>query len=567
MKIQRIDGALFEKMVRGGLANIALHEREINDMNVFPVPDGDTGYNMRQTLENGISHAESDKHLGNYLKQLSKGMLLGARGNSGVILSQLFRGFAEELERDSLADAGEIKSALIAAYKTAYSAVAHPVEGTVLTVAREGIENVCSQIRRGTTADMVFSMYLAEMRKSVRHTPEILRTLKDAGVLDSGAVGYIAIVDGMTRTMFGEEIALRTTGEKSATTMPAALPQTDADDNFDYGYCMEFLLQLQNRKQPVSKFDRDAFVSELQKNGNSVVAIVNDGIVKVHVHTFVPEVIMAYAHGFGEFISFKLDNMQLQSKQFEQRVGQKQVAATTVENVYAAPVNSAPIRHKSMAIVAVADGDGVTEILRGCGADVVIKGGATMNTPSEEFVKAFKILDADKIVVLPNNENIVSSAAQAAEICGISDKTEIIPTASVLEGYYALAMGTSDIEDTCERIAAMKDGASGIVTVCVAKAVKSYSDGTFSCKAGQYIGFIGKKLVSADDEMITALEKAIAATPDLDEKSSMIILNGAKITDERQSKIDERLEKRFSDLSRDFLYGGQSAYDVIVGIV
>lgn len=153
MKIQRIDGALFEKMVRGGLANIALHEREINDMNVFPVPDGDTGYNMRQTLENGISHAESDKHLGNYLKQLSKGMLLGARGNSGVILSQLFRGFAEELERDSLADAGEIKSALIAAYKTAYSAVAHPVEGTVLTVAREGIENVCKRLQSNSQGD------------------------------------------------------------------------------------------------------------------------------------------------------------------------------------------------------------------------------------------------------------------------------------------------------------------------------------------------------------------------------------------------------------------------------
>lgn len=566
MKIQRIDGALFEKMVRGGLANIALHEREINDMNVFPVPDGDTGYNMRQTLENGINHAESDKHLGNYLKQLSKGMLLGARGNSGVILSQLFRGFATELERDSVADAGEIKSALIAAYKTAYSAVAHPVEGTVLTVAREGIENIGWQIRRGTTADMVFSMYLAEMRKSVRHTPEILRTLKDAGVLDSGAVGYITIVDGMTRTMFGEEITAPVADKKANSEAVTALPQTNVDD-FEYGYCMEFLLQLQNRKQAVSKFDRDAFVAELQKQGNSVVAIVNDGIVKVHVHTFAPEVIMAYARGFGEFVSFKLDNMQLQSKQFEQRVGQKQVAATTAESIYSAPENSATSRHKGLAVVAVADGEGITEILRGCGADAVIKGGATMNTPSEDFVKAFKTLDADKIVVLPNNENIVSSAAQAAEICGISDKTEIIPTASVLEGYYALAMSTSDIEDVDERIAAMKDGASGIVTVCVAKAVKSYSDGTFSCKTGQYIGFIGKKLVSADDEMITALEKTIAATPNLDEKSSMIILNGVKITDERQTEIDERLEKRFSELSRDFLYGGQSAYDVIVGIV
>lgn len=556
-------------MVRGGLNNLILHEQEINDMNVFPVPDGDTGYNMRQTLQNGVNHAASNKHVGNYLKQLSDGMLLGARGNSGVILSQLFRGLAAELERDSVVDAGEMKNALIRAYKTAYAAVAHPVEGTVLTVAREGIENVCRQIRRGTGVDMVFSMYLAEMRKSVKQTPELLRTLKEAGVLDSGAVGYITIVDGMTRAMFGEEISLPNAVEQPQNAFAVDFSKLGADGTFEYGYCMEFLLQLLNDKQPVSKFDLNAFTEELQRYGNSVVAIVSGSIVKVHVHTFIPEKIMAYAHAFGEFATFKMDNMQLQNKDYEARhEGKKQVVATIADDgMYAVPTASKPDKHKSLAVVAVADGEGITEILYGCGADVVISGGATMNTPSQSFVDAFKSLDADKIVVLPDNENIVSSAEQAAKICGIEQKTTIIPTASMLEGYYALAYGSPDVEDVEERVSLMKDGAASITTVCVARAVKDYKSADFACKKGQYIGFIGKKLVSADDDMISALAKAIERVPDLSEKGSMVILKGAKITDKQQSDIDELFEQRFADIGRDFLYGGQTAYDVIVGIV
>ena len=213
MKVKRINGLMFEKMAKNALANLQNNESKVNEMNVFPVTDGDTGTNMLLTLAHGIEHAQPNSHLGNYLKQLSEGMLLGARGNSGVILSQIFKGFYEELESDSVADVSELRDAFVQAYKTAYKSVNRPVEGTILTVAREGIENIRSQIRRNVYVPNLFSMYLAELRKSLANTPEMLPVLKDAGVVDSGGYGYILIIEGMEKSLYGEEIVARTAPE------------------------------------------------------------------------------------------------------------------------------------------------------------------------------------------------------------------------------------------------------------------------------------------------------------------------------------------------------------------
>ncbi len=556
-----MDGTRFERMVRSGLANLCIHEKEINDMNVFPVPDGDTGHNMRLTLENGINNAQSEKHLGKYLKSLSHGMLLGARGNSGVILSQLFSGMADELESDSYINAGELRDALIRAYKKAYSVVARPVEGTILTVAREGVEHIIPQIRRGTTVELTFSMYLAEMKKSVRNTPEMLAVLKESGVLDSGAVGYITIFDGMVRAMNGEDIQasedvqMNTSGNLSATDTSGF----DENSQFRFGYCTEFLLQLLNAKTCNNPFSLSKFKDELGKLGNSLVAIQSGTIVKIHVHTFTPADVIALAQKYGEFVSFKLENMQIQHNEFSADASvQKSAVAADVDAVTDV---------KELAVVAVADGDGISDILKGCGCDIVLAGGQTMNTAVQEFVSAYKTLDAKRIVVLPNNSNIVQSAVQAAEVCGMSDKITVIPTSSVIEGYYALAMGSVDIEDVEERISLMKDGAQSITTVSVAKAVKNYSASDFSCGKGDYIGFVGKKLISANADINTALVDALKQVDDLEDKGSFVVLIGANAPENAENDIRELLENEFEDIGTDVLYGGQQVYDVIVGVV
>lgn len=587
MRITRLNGTVFEFMVRGGLINLCNHEKEINDMNVFPVPDGDTGHNMRLTLENGIKNAVPNSHLGNYIKQLAYGMLLGARGNSGVILSQLFRGMAEELQDKSVVNAGELRNAFVRAYKTAYAAVIRPVEGTILTVSREGIENIVPQIRRGTTVDMVMSMYLGEMKKSVRHTPEILSTLREAGVLDSGAVGYITIIEGMTRSMFGERLELKDGSIPDRPVNNAVSSSFGADSAFTYGYCLEFLLQLLNSRAPVKQFDLKGFIKEITTLGNSLVAIQTGSIIKVHIHTLVPERIIAFARRFGEFVTFKLENMEVQHEDF---VGDKngkgenptdngngvkvsettaadETAATADDDLYAVHTVDSNQEHKTLAVVAVADGEGITEILKGCGSDIVLSGGQTMNTPSEDFVNAFRSLNADRIVVLPDNDNITQTAVQAAEICGIKNKVDVLPTRSVLEGYYALAMGSPDIEDPDERIEQMKIGAGAITTVSVTQAVRDYTHGEYSCKKGDFIGVVGKTLVSDENDAETALIKAIEKIDDLEDKSTIIILTGADVSDDRRERLDTLLEEKFPDLGHEFLEGGQKTYDFIAGVV
>lgn len=569
--IERIDGTLFEVMLRGGSANISVHEKQINEINVFPVPDGDTGKNMSLTLESGINSAKSNKHLGLYLKDVAKGMLLGARGNSGVILSQLFKGLAVKLESKSYINAGELRDGLIEAYKTAYSAVAHPTEGTILTVAREGVENIISQIRRGTTPDMVMSMYLAEMRKSVRNTPELLPKLKEAGVLDSGAVGYITIVDGMARAMYGEVI-LPPEKDTDVSSQGTSLNDNtsgvfDKNSEFVYGYCLEFLLQLLSSRIDVNRFDIKDFTEALKKCGNSIVAVQSDSIIKVHIHSHHPSIIIDEAQKYGEFISFKLENMQIQHEQLIKTVDNKEVEKDDENEELFVNNKTAKKERKQLGIIAVADGDGISQILQGLGADIVLSGGQTMNTAANEFVSAYTELNADRIVVFPNNGNIIASAQQAADIAEMKDRITVIPSHSVIEGYFGLAMGTSDIEDIDERIAAMLDGMESITTISVVEAAKDYMSKDISCKKSEYIGFVGNNLVSSDKNRNVAFQKAAQTIENIEEKSTFVILKGAKITDEDESLLDALLEEKFPDLGREYLYGGQSVYDLIVGVI
>ena len=541
-----LDGLMFQNMVLNALNNLYNNEKRINSMNVFPVADGDTGTNMRLTLENGYKKATENAHLGKYLKELSSGMLLGARGNSGVILSQLFKGFYNELRNCSVANPRELKDGFIKAYLLAYSAVVNPVEGTILTVAREGIENIKDNIRGKITIQALFAMYLKEMKKSQLNTPELLSTLKEAGVLDSGAEGYISIIEGMYKYLLGEKIEnkyveIKVEKEEETTYF------FDENSKFEKGYCMEFLLQLMNSKNYKKRFNLQSFIETLKLYGNSLVVLQEGTIVKVHIHTFTPNEVMVLSRQYGEYVSFKLENMQLQHNEYIHKHPEKEIQP-----------------HKPFGIIAVVDGEGVGNFLSDMGAHVIIQGGQTMNTSSEEFVNAIDVVNADHIVIFPNNSNIFEAANQAVKVAKKNNVT-VLPTKSVLECYYALAMDIPDA-DLNIRIDALKEGIEGISTLSISSAVKDYNSESFTCKKGDKIGCIDGEMKVSSIDTLEAIKELFAKVEDIEDKSGIIIFKGLDFDESLENDIKYYLEDTYS-LDVEFIDGGQHVYELLIGVI
>lgn len=542
MNTKHIDGTVLARMLENGLNHLRNHEKEINDMNVFPVPDGDTGINMRLTLENGLKRAEVRPHLGEYLRDVSAGMLLGARGNSGVILSQLFQGMAQSLARDGIVNVNEMSDALVAGYKAAYRAVIRPVEGTILTVAREGIENVRQQSTRGMTFENLFSLYLAEMRKSLSFTPEVLTVLKEAGVVDSGAYGYITIVEGMVKALYGETVVCADGAPVPETPVVPDANAFNADSEFTFGYCMEFILQLMNGPSYNRRFRLDAYIDDLKSCGDSLVALQDKTRVKVHIHTKKPARIITLSQEYGEFITFKLENMQFQHNEHQ--------------------AAKEPVITKPLGLVAVANGDGIKALLTDLGVDIVLDGGDTMNTPAEEFVRAYRRLDVSRVVVLPNNKNVIRAAEQAAKITEKTNVT-VLPTESAAEAYFALAMDVGD-ETPEKRVELMTQGMNDATTLAVAVATKAYTANGVSCVPGDYLVLKDGEPAAAGQDFSSVLQQALATVEDLDEKESAIVFTGRDASTELSDTLLSLLED--VDLEATPFEGGQGIYLFVIGL-
>lgn len=544
MNAKRINGTMFEAMAKNALANLENYESEINEMNVFPVTDGDTGTNMMLTLAHGLEHTQPTAHLGDFLRQLSVGMLLGARGNSGVILSQIFKGFAEELESDSIADVSELRDAFIRGYKTAYKSVVRPVEGTILTVAREGIENIRSQIDRGTKAAGLFSMYLVELRKSLANTPNILPVLKDANVVDSGGYGYVLLIEGMEKSLYGERILA--SGTKQPRLQAVDTSTFNESSVFEFGYCMEFLLQTMKSKR---RLNIDEYTRELGSLGSSLVVVQSNTVVRVHVHTMDPAPIIDYSRNFGEFISFKLENMQLQHDEL-------------LANEKAAPQAKA---HKPLGIIAISNGSGVSELFESFECDAVIDGGKTMNTSSEEILNALSSISADRILVYPNHENIFKAAEQAVSISQM-DNVVIMPSRSVMECYYSLAMDNGDNSDLDGRIASLTEGCNAITTASVTQCVKDCVCNGIKCTKGDYVVLLDGAPVacvrSYDEAITTLCERGLFA-----DKENCIIFTGADIVDFDEEYMRSLIADHSPSMEIAFADGRQRVYDLIIGLV
>ena len=542
------NGTTFQKMLSFALANLVNAEKVINSMNVFPVADGDTGTNMRLTLENGYKFAKPNKHLGLYLKDVASGMLLGARGNSGVILSQLFKGMSNYYLEKGISNPGELREALISAYKTAYHSVINPVEGTILTVSREGIENVKDQIRGKTiTIEDTLKLYIDEMNRSLKRTPELLPTLKEASVLDSGAYGYIVIFEGMYKCLMGEkissEIIIPEIEENSANSS-----YFDENSAFLDGYCMEFLLQLLNSKNFKNRFNLNDFIAEIKPLGNSIVALQDGTIVKVHIHTLDPSKIIDIARNYGEFITFKLENMQLQHNEYSVLNEQKN-----------------PQEKKELGIVAVVDGDEIANWFREMGVDVVLDGGASMNTSSDQFVHACESINAERIIIFPNNVNTVLAARQAVEILKGQNYIEVIESKTVMDSYFALQMDVPT-EAKEDRIEEFKNNIDLVTTVGVSIASKDYKSDSFSCKKGDYIATVNDELVAKGNDAIEAFKNALNSLEDLGDKYAMVAYigkDGEKLT----NKVSELLDNEFSDIEHSVNNGQQHVYLILAGLV
>lgn len=545
MNTKRINGFQLEQMLKNGLAALQTREEEINRLNVFPVSDGDTGTNMRLTLENGVRFAKTDTNAGEYLRQLSEGMLLGARGNSGVILSQFFKGFYTELARCPQAGVGELRNALIRGYRVAYNAVVTPAEGTILTVTREGIEHIRPQINRTTTVEQLFSMYIAEMKKSLALTPELLPVLKEAGVVDSGALGFITIAEGMLQYLYGD-IKQPVSADAPVPPRQVNFDLFNENSAFEDGYCMEFILQLMNAPQYSQRFRISRFIEDLKLYGSSIVAVQDGKRVKVHIHTLIPAKIIMLCQEYGEFLTFKLENMQVQHNEHD-----KELKATR--------------RHKLLAVVAVVNGEGMQALFTELGCDVVIDGGATMNTSSQEFIDAFAQIDADEVVVLPNNPNVILAAEQAVGLYG-ADNITVLPSRSIAEGYFALAMDMRNSSDTAYRIREMRVGLQNTVTLCETTAQRDYAYHDISCQKGEEILLRDNKLVCVNADWLQAVLDGLQTVEDIDDREACVIFRGEGAAQEDEALLSEAIEERWPLLETEFIDGGQSVYHWIIGL-
>ena len=544
-----IDGKLFEELAASGAVCLKANKKTVNDLNVFPIPDGDTGDNMYMTLNGGISFLKSEKEqtLSAKSEALAHGMLLNARGNSGVILSQFFAGIAKGLEGVEKADVHVFAEALRAGVKQAYASVVQPVEGTVLTVAREATDYAISRIKNNSTADEFFRDYVAEMKRALDRTPELLSVLAEAGVVDSGGAGLLVIFEGMLGAMEGKHFEASDLGAEEKT---VDFSKFNENSVMVYGYCTEFLLQLQTCKVDPESFDINTIIEFLEGIGDSIVAFKTGSVVKVHVHTLTPYRALEFCQKFGEFLTIKIENMTLQHNETGEDFATKKQKK----------VKKLP--HKEFAVIAVATGKGLTETFTELGADVVIDGGQSKNPSIERFLEAFEEANADHIFVLPNNSNIIMAAKQAKELCNDSD-IRVIETKSFGEAYSILSMldFSSKNADTVEE--QMKENMHGSVTGMITNSSRSVTLDGVDVKEGDYIGFTNKTMLVSSPDKISAFSE-LAEKLAAGSKSFMIVFCGADVTEEERDRVSEVASEKYPGDEVYVADGGQEVYDFIL---
>ncbi len=551
-ELKSIGGALLKKMALGGAARLRSKSDEVNKLNVFPVPDGDTGDNMRMTIESGIAAVENmdSDDIAEVMKVISHGMLLGARGNSGVILSQFFAGVSKGLEKSHKANVVTMGEALQKGVEQAYASVMNPAEGTILTVARESVEYAVKRITPKSTIRSLFGDLVKEMYASLERTPEALAVLKEAGVVDSGGAGLFYIMDGFNRVLNGEQLNFESTMEFPKVKTPVVNENFNADSVMEYGYCTELLIQLMNAKTNVEAFDIEPLKVFLSELGNSVVCFKTDSIVKLHVHTMTPEKVLEYCRGFGEFITIKIENMSLQHTESEENMPEK------VEEA----VNKAP--KKKYGIVAVTNGPGIEGLFKELGTDEIVQGGQTQNPSINDFLEAFEKVSAEHIFVFPNNGNIIMAATQAAEIYEKSN-VHVIPSKNIGTGYVAVSSADFCNESAEAIIEEMTAAMKRVTAGYISPSIRDADMNGVHINKGDTIGIIEKEIVVSELNRLDAAKQLASMLLSADGKFMITAFTGKDSETEECMALEAYLKEVHPSAEIYFVDGGQEVYPYI----
>lgn len=536
-----MDGQTFKETVIAGLGGLKSNIDTVNDLNVFPIPDGDTGENMGATLYGGVNAIAGDESLsvGEIASAFSRGAVMGARGNSGVILSQFFAGLADGIGEKQEIDAAGMGEAMREGVRRAYEAVATPVEGTMLTVLREATEAAVNS--NAETLEEFFGNFALAAKEWTDKTPEMLDVLREAGVVDSGGMGVYFLAVGMEKALRGEKVD--GAGELTESKKELDLDLFTENDEMKFGYCTEFMLRLTKKKTNIDDFDVNELRAWLEENGDSVVIFKTGTIVKVHVHTFEPEKILAHCHVYGEFLTLKIENMTLQHN------GKTEKKQT---------FRHRPTRAK-FAIVTVACGKGMKTLFGELGADAVIDGGQGNNPSTEIFIEAFDAVNADNIFVLPNNGNVVMAAEQAAKEYGKS-QVRVIPSKTMGDGYAALTMLDYGSDDAAAIEKEMTENMKSMTTALLSKSVRDANICGVEIKKGEYIGFVGKEMLVSDPDKIAAAIELVACAGG-ENGEFITVFYGENATDEDKTRLKEEVEKHFPNAEFYETDGGQEVYD------
>ena len=539
--IQCIDGKKFRDMFVSGANNLQNNKDLVDKLNVFPVPDGDTGTNMSLTISYAIKELAKvqNDNVTDIGKALSKGSLMGARGNSGVILSQIIRGIAKSIEGKESLNVVDLANAFKNGSDTAYKAVIKPIEGTILTVVRESGEYAVSIAQEDMDMIEFLEAVVEKANESLNNTPELLKALKEAGVVDSGGKGLVLIYEGMLSSLKGTNIEAVEGGASNA--VEVNVEQNISTEDIKFQYCTEFILES-------DKVDDLTIRERFLKYGDSLAVVGDEGVIKVHVHTNDPGLAIQEALSYGQLLTIKIENMKLQHE--------NKVLNETAQT------KEAPVEEKEYGFIATSMGEGLAQIFKDFGVDHIIEGGQTMNPSTEDFMKAIESLHAKNIIILPNNSNIIMAANQAKEL---SDKNIIvIPTKNVSQAFAALVAFDGDADIT-ENEANMMEALSTVKSGQVTYAVRDTVINDVEVKEGNIIGIAEGKLLSAGDkvdEITTDLVEKL-----VDEDSAIITLfYGEDTTEEEAEALRDLLEEKFEDIDVELHYGGQPLYYYLISV-
>ncbi len=549
MSIRTLDGRTFAEMILAGAQNLSQNASAVDALNVFPVPDGDTGTNMNLSMTSGareVEHLETSD-IGKVGSALSKGLLMGARGNSGVILSQLFRGFSKSIETKKEINAKEFAAALQAGVDMAYKAVMKPVEGTILTVAKDAAKQAVALAEKETDIIALMTSVTKEAEASLNRTPELLPVLKEVGVVDSGGKGLLCVYEGFLASLKGETVPEKTVLPSlddmvSAEHHKSAQSMMNTDD-IEFGFCTEVMVRLDQNKR---EFDEGTFRNDLSQFGDSLLVIADESLAKVHIHAEEPGNVLNYAQNYGELIKIKIENMREQH--------------TSIISQDSEPAHSEKAAKQPYGIVTVAMGEGISDLFKSIGASVVIEGGQTMNPSTEDIVDAVRSVNADTVFILPNNSNIIMAANQAASVIG--DKVFVIPAKTVPQGMSALLAFNPDQEPEANEtnmLSAIQQVKSGQVTYSVRD---THIDGQ-DIKKGDFMGILNGTIIgSAEDQLGAA--KMLLSEMIGEEDEIVTILYGEDASQEEAEELEAFLNDKYEEIEVEIHNGKQPLYSYIV---